>query len=114
MHAGTARLLADPAPGSLRDVHGEDGMASIRLLVEVVHGRRPHELAAVKKVERLLLRLHLHLRESPDEDAPPRSVFGDDVFTLREIAARAISAKSRNRAIVCAVANDDSMGGNSA
>lgn len=75
-------LLANPAPGSLSNVYSKNGVAPVRLLVEVVHGRRTHEFAGVKQIERLLLRFHLDFREPPDENTPPTLVLCDGVISL--------------------------------
>lgn len=53
-------LFADTAPGALCDVGGENRVASVGLLVEVVHGGRTHQLTRVEKVQSFLLRFHLN------------------------------------------------------
>lgn len=47
-------LLADPAPCPLSNVRREDGVTSVGVFIEVVHGSRPHEFTSVEEVQRLL------------------------------------------------------------
>lgn len=52
-------LFANPASCPLGHIHREDGVAPVRVFVEVVHGGCAHQLTPVKKVQSLLLGLHL-------------------------------------------------------
>lgn len=52
-------LFADPAPGPLGNVDGEDRVAPVRLFIEVVLSGRTHQLAPVQQIQGFLLGLHL-------------------------------------------------------